>query len=911
MRIHELAKELGIENKVLVDYLKKEGANVKSHMSACPDDMIDKIKENFGQGKSSSKVENKEKPKVKAIAVPDFIAKEQPKTVPTRTAEGEKNEDGGKQIAKLEAKKAAMEKNQETEEQPKKKKKIIAVFNPQHSNTEKGRAMARQQKEEKKNAEVKPSVSRTPAKDRIPDDEVKKPLPSQLRPAKDRIPDDELEAMKAPKEEPKTQPAPKEEPKENKAKESEAVKSLREKIVKGTISVSDIQAARTKDNKGGQGEKRGNKNYQKGQQKNNQNNSNQGGPVMDSSKGKGKGGKTRHGEKQHGDKFDRLENERGAQRIQKQVQEVVEEEIKVITLPETISVKDFAAKLKMQPAALIKKMFLAGQVLTLNDILDFETAESICLDMDILVEHEVVIDYIEELLKEEEEDEATMTKRPPVVCVMGHVDHGKTSLLDAIRKTNVISREAGGITQHIGAYMVTLSSGEQITFLDTPGHEAFTAMRLRGAMATDVAILVVAADDGVMPQTVEAINHAKAAGIHVIVAVNKIDKPGANIDRVKQELSEHELVPEDWGGNTIFCPVSAKHGDGIKELLDMVILDTEILELKANKDRKARGLVIEAKLDKGRGSVATVLVQKGTLKVGDHIAMGEAYGKVRSMTNDRGEKVLEATPSTPVEITGMNGVPNAGEVFVAYDNDKDAKAFASVFIEENKKKLLAGTKKKTNLDDLFDQMKAGELKELEIIIKADVQGSVEAIKESLEKLSNDEVVVKVIHSGVGNVNESDAILASASNAIIIAFNVQADAVARDTIEHEKVDMRSYSVIYNAIDDVEAAMKGMLEPIYEEVVTGSVEVRQTFKASGIGIIAGSYITDGVITRDSKVRLSRDGEQLYDGPVASLKRFQDDVKEVKSGYECGIVLDGFSDIKEGDTMQVYIMKEVPRS
>ncbi|MBR7076897.1 MAG: translation initiation factor IF-2, partial [Lachnospiraceae bacterium] len=518
---------------------------------------------------------------------------------------------------------------------------------------------------------------------------------------------------------------------------------------------------------------------------------------------------------------------------------------------------------------------------------------------------------IEELLKEEEEDPALLEKRAPVVCVMGHVDHGKTSLLDAIRKTNVIAKEAGGITQHIGAYMVQLPNGDKITFLDTPGHEAFTAMRLRGAMATDVAILVVAADDGVMPQTVEAINHAKAAGIHVIVAVNKIDKPGANVDRVKQELSEYDLVPEDWGGNTIFVPISAKTGEGIQDLLEMVILDTEILELKANPNRKARGLVIEAKIDKGRGSVATLLVQKGTLKVGDHIAMGEAYGKVRAMLNDRRERVTSAGPSTPVEITGMNGVPNAGEVFVAYDNDKDAKAFAQVFIEENKKKLLAGTKKKTNLDDLFDQMKAGELKELEVIIKADVQGSVEAIKESLEKLSNDEVVVKVIHSGVGNVNESDAILASASNAIIIAFNVQADAVARDTIEHEKVDMRRYSVIYNAIDDVEAAMKGMLEPIYEEVVTGHVEVRQTFKASGVGIIAGSYVTDGTVTRDAKVRLTRDGELLFEGPIASLKRFQDDVKEVRSGFECGIVLNGFSDIKEGDLMEAYIMKEVPRN
>ncbi len=974
MRIHELAKEIGVDNKVIVEFLKNAGANVKSHMSACPDDMIDKVRTQFGKGGAPKPAEAEAaKPSgIKAVAVPDFIAKEQPKTVPTRTADGEKNEDGGKQIAKIEAKKAALEKAEAKEEAPKKKKKIIAVFNPQNSNTEKGRAMAKAQREDRKAAEKPkrplPSEVR-PAKDRTPDDEekpAKKILPSQLRPARDRIPDDELAAMKAaeeakkaeeaqktaeeaakveeaPKAEPVETPAleeapkaaPKAEEKKEEAKkeeapqkkESEAVKSLREKIVKGTVSVADIQISRGGKDKGkgkdGRDGRPGRDNRDRGQQGGRPQGGQQGRPGQGQSqapgkgapaadsKGKGKGGKKGKYDKQKGDKFDRLENERFAQRQQKTVKEEPEEEIKVITLPETISVKDFAAKLKMQPAALIKKLFLQGQVLTVNDILDFETAEAIALDMEILVEKEVEIDYIEELLKEEAEDESKMVKRPPVVCVMGHVDHGKTSLLDAIRKTNVIAKEAGGITQHIGAYMVQLPSGERLTFLDTPGHEAFTSMRLRGAMATDVAILVVAADDGVMPQTVEAINHAKAAGIHVIVAVNKIDKPGANIDKVKQELSEHDLVPEDWGGNTIFVPVSAKTGEGIQELLEMVILDTEILELKADPDRMARGLVIEAKLDKGRGTVATLLVQKGTLKVGDHIAMGESYGKVRAMTNDRGEKVKSASPSTPVEITGLNGVPNAGEVFVAFDNDKEAKAFAAVFVEENKKKLLAGTRKKTNLDDLFDQMKAGELKELEIIIKADVQGSVEAIKDSLEELSNDEVVVKVIHSGVGNVNESDAILASASNAIIIAFNVQADAVARDTIEHEKVDMRTYNVIYNAIDDVENAMKGMLEPIYEEEVIGHVEVRQTFKASGIGIIAGSYVLDGTVQRGCKIRLSRDGEQIFEGNLASLKRFQDDVKEVRSGYECGIVLEGFQDIKEGDQMEAYIMKEVPRS
>ncbi len=616
-------------------------------------------------------------------------------------------------------------------------------------------------------------------------------------------------------------------------------------------------------------------------------------------------------DKNRGDKFDRLENEKAAQRSVKAAAAAEpEEEIKVITLPDTISVKDFAAKLKMQPAALIKKLFLQGKVFTLNDVLDFDTAEELALDMDIICEHEVQVDYIQELLKEDEDPEETLVKRPPVVCIMGHVDHGKTSLLDAIRKTNVTAGEAGGITQRIGAYTVDVN-GRSITFLDTPGHEAFTSMRLRGAQATDVAILVVAADDGVMPQTIEAINHAKAANIHVIVAVNKIDKPGANIDKVKQELSDQGLVPEDWGGSTIFVPVSAKTREGIDNLLEMVLLDTEILDLKANPDRMARGVVIEAKLDKGRGSVATLLVQKGTLKCGDYVAMGESHGKVRVMTDDKGKSIKTAPPSTPVEITGLNGVPVAGEVFVAFDNDKAAKNFAQVYVEENKKKLLAGSRTKMSLDDVFSQIKAGELKELNIIIKADLQGSVEALKESLEKLSNDEVVVKVIHSGAGSVTESDAILASASNAIIIAFNVDTNPAAKSTIEQEHVDLRKYSVIYNAIDDVEAAMKGMLEPLKEEVIIGQAEIRQVFKSSGVGLIAGTYVTDGVIKNTASVRLSRDGEQIYDGPVASLKRFSDDAKEVRAGFECGVVLKDHQDIKEGDTMEIYEMRVVPRT
>ena len=585
------------------------------------------------------------------------------------------------------------------------------------------------------------------------------------------------------------------------------------------------------------------------------------------------------------------------------------EEIKTIVIPETITIKELAEKMKLQPSAIVKKLFLQGTIVTINQEIDFEKAEEIAMEYDVLCEKEKKINVIEELLREEEEDEKDMVSRPPVICVMGHVDHGKTSLLDAIRQSNVTSREAGGITQHIGAYVVEVN-GQRITFLDTPGHEAFTAMRMRGAQATDIAILVVAADDGVMPQTVEAINHAKAAGVEIIVAVNKIDKPSANVERVKQELSEYELIPEDWGGSTVFVPVSAHTKEGIPELLEMILLTAEVKELKANPNRKARGLVIEAQLDKGRGPVATVLVQKGTLKVGDSIAAGSCYGRVRAMMDDKGNRVKEAGPSTPVEILGLNDVPNAGEVFVALQNEKEARSFAETFITEGKNKLIEDTKAKLSLDDLFSQIKAGNVKELPIIVKADVQGSVEAVKQSLVKLSNEEVVVKVIHGGVGTINESDVTLASASNAIIIGFNVRPDATAKSIADREKVDMRLYRVIYQAIEDVEAAMKGMLDPVYEEQVTGHAIVRQTFKASGVGTIAGSYVLDGKITRGSKARITREGEQIFEGPLASLKRFKDDVKEVNAGYECGLVFEGFNDLKEDDMIEIYIMVEVPR-
>ena len=590
-------------------------------------------------------------------------------------------------------------------------------------------------------------------------------------------------------------------------------------------------------------------------------------------------------------------------------QEEKKPEIKEITIPEKLTIRELAEAMKMQPSAIVKKLFMEGQMVTVNHEIDFEQAEEIALGFDIIAEKEEKVDVIEELLKEEEEDESTMVSRPPVVCVMGHVDHGKTSLLDAIRKTNVTRGEAGGITQHIGAYVVDIN-GQKITFLDTPGHEAFTAMRMRGANSTDIAVLVVAADDGVMPQTVEAISHAKAAGVEIIVAINKIDKPSANIERVKQELSEYELIPEDWGGTTPFVPVSAKTGEGIDDLLEMILLTAEVSELKANPNRAARGLVIEAQLDKGKGPVATILVQKGTLHVGDFIAAGACSGKVRAMMDDKGRRVKQAGPSTPVEILGLGDVPNAGEVLMSFENDKEAKNFAAAFVSENKNRLLEETKGKLSLDNLFDQIQASDLKELPIIVKADVQGSVEAVKQSLVKLSNEEVVVRVIHGGVGAINESDVSLAATSNAIIIGFNVRPDTTAKQLAEQEGVDLRLYKVIYQAIEDVEAAMKGMLDPVFEEKVIGHAEVRQLFKASGIGTIAGSYVLDGTFQRGCKVRISRGEDQIYEGELASLKRFKDDVKEVRAGYECGLVFQDFNDVKEEDKVEAYIMVEVPR-
>ncbi len=591
-----------------------------------------------------------------------------------------------------------------------------------------------------------------------------------------------------------------------------------------------------------------------------------------------------------------------------QKEQKVKKEKKKVLIPNEITVGELASRLGISPTEVIKKLMLLGVMAAVNQTIDFDIASLVAEELDAIVEKEIILTNEEILLEEAEDKEEDLQPRSPVVVVMGHVDHGKTSLLDAIRSTHVTDTEAGGITQHIGAHRVRIHD-KKITFLDTPGHEAFTAMRARGAQVTDIAILVVAADDGIMPQTVEAINHAKAANLSIIVAINKIDKEGANPDRIKQELTEHELIPEDWGGDTICVEVSAKKKQNIEGLLEMVLLVAEMRDLKANPNKRASGTVIESKLDKGRGPVATVLVQSGTLKVGDIVIAGTAVGHVRAMLDDKGKNVKKAGPSVPVEILGLSEVPSGGEIFNVVSDERLAKTV----VDERKFKIKEEKIKSTTavtLDDLFDRIKEGQVKELNIIVKADVQGSVEAVKQSLEKLSNEEVRVKTIHGGVGAIRESDVMLAYASNAIIVGFNVRPDAGAAMSAEAQGVDMRLYRVIYEAIEEIEAAMKGMLEPTFKEEVTGHAEIRQTFKVSGVGTIAGCYVTDGVINRNSQVRIVRDGIVVHEGALASLKRFKDDAKEVNSGYECGLSIERFNDIKEGDVVECFQMVEVDR-
>ena len=934
MRVYELSKEINVPNKELVEYLSKSNSDIKTHSSSVSDAEAESARKYFAKGRNTS--ETKEQAPKTETPKTETPKTETPKT---ETAAGA---DASKDAAP--------------------KKKIFASYNPQNS----GRKEVRDQRRtgdrrdgrpgDRRDNKVRPDgrpVERIRPRDNAkpgerPSDRVRpdgtmvdrKPRPD-ARPAErrqDGRPDDNRRQDGRPGDNRRQDGRPGDgrrqdgrpvdnrrqdgRPGDNRRQDGRPGDNRRQDGRSGDNRRQDgrfadrRQDGRNQDRNAAPDNRRTGGNDRNNFRKDDRNSGFDGGEAIKEREAKEQRNRDRENRKRDNssyDKTERMENtkalEKNMNKVKQQQKKAEEETIRTLTLPDTLTVKELADMMKIAPAALVKKLFLQGTVVTINQEIDFDTAEEIALEYNCICEHEVKVDVIEELLKEEEDDPSTLVPRPPVVCVMGHVDHGKTSLLDAIRSTHVTSREAGGITQHIGAYTVE-AHGQQITFLDTPGHEAFTAMRMRGAKSTDIAILVVAADDGVMPQTVEAINHAKAAGIEIVVAINKIDKPSANIERVKQELVEYELIPEDWGGSTIFCPVSAHTGEGIDNLLDMLLLTAEILELKANPNRRARGLVLEGRLDKGKGPVATMLVQKGTLHVGDHIAVGSCHGKIRAMVDDKGKRIQQAGPSIPVEILGLNDVPNAGDVFVSPETEKEARSFAETYIREGREKLLEETKSKMSLDDLFSQIQAGNLKELHIIVKADVQGSVEAVKQSLMKLSNDEVVVKVIHAGVGAINESDVILASASNAIIIGFNVRPDNQAKAVADAENVDLRLYRVIYQAIEDVEAAMKGMLDPKYEEKVIGHAEVRQTYKASDVGTIAGSYVLDGVLTRGCSVRLMRGDDMIYDGPLASLKRFKDDAKEVKEGYECGCVLEKFNDIMEGDILEAYTMVEIPR-
>ena len=969
IRIHEIAKELKIQSKDVIEFLKEKNIFGKVANSSIEDDVIAMVRNKFVGGKTEAPKSEISKPETskkdlkleknttKDVKVEKNTVKDSKQGI--GESEKMKSETSKVEVVKSETiKKDSLE--EKTTERPKKKSSITAVFNPQNSKTA-PRRQARPQGEknnkvqgDKTNKSQDDKINRNQRGDKVIKAQEEQPVRPQgdrsnNRPQGDRSnnrPQGDRSNNRPQGDRSNNRPQgdrsnnrPQGDRSNNRPQGDRSNNRPQgdrsNNRPQGDRSNNRPQGDRTNNRPQGdrsnnrpQGD-RTNRSYQNGrsnqrnrfEQEINKLNQNSPSPSIEETRGKEsrerdnrKGNSQRHEKELMGKKkerFDNLEKKTRSKKNQQpqQSQQKEEETIKTITIPEKLTIKELADHMKIQASAIIKKLFLQGTMVTVNSEIDFKAAEEIALEFNCICEQEEKVDVIAELLKEEEEDVSIQEKRPPVVCVMGHVDHGKTSLLDAIRDTHVIDREAGGITQHIGAYMVECN-GEKITFLDTPGHEAFTAMRMRGANATDIAILVVAADDGVMPQTVEAISHAKAAGVEIIVAINKIDKPSANIERVKQELAEYELIPEDWGGSTIFVPVSAHSHEGIDTLLEMVLLTAEICELKANPKRNARGLVIEAQLDKGRGSVATVLVQKGTLKVGQPVACGSCYGKVRAMIDDKGRRVKEAGPSTPVEILGLNSVPNAGEIFVCTDSEKEAKSFADTFISEGREKMLEDTKSRMSLDDLFSQIQSGNIKELPIIVKADVQGSVEAVKQSLIKLSDEEVVVKVIHGGVGAINESDVSLASASNAIIIGFNVRPDATAKATAEREGVDIRLYKVIYNAIEDVQAAMKGMLDPIFEEKILGHAEVRQIFKASGVGNIAGSCVLDGIFQRGCKVRISREGEQIFEGNLASLKRFKDDVKEVKAGYECGLVFEGFNDIQELDIVESYTMIEVPR-
>ena len=906
IKIGDLAKELGVENKAVIAYLQEQGVtSAKVWNSSIEEDEAAIARRHFGAGEAPA---DEKKAAAKKPAAKDAAVKKVVEKAPEKKAVASENKASSKSSQKGTE---AAEKSTPVREGAapvKKKKTIIFVSNPNNSGSApQGRTGAggrgayrdRTQVTTPTHRLIKPLTA--PSQPESYQSGVQKIPPKPVKkPATGNPPE---EATLTPKAGMEIPPAPKKGEKKAAAQEKAQAQAQPQVQRPGTDKAAAAPApdkGQGKAGKGGKGREDG-----KGKRFEDGKGGQQQGRKAEKER---KGAKNLAGSYTGEDQMPR--SKRVGRFIKPEVKPAEpEEQIKVITIPEKITIKELADKMKMQPSVIIKKLFMSGQIVTVNSELSFEEAENIAIEYEIICEKEVEVDVIEELLKEDDDAEETLVKRPPVVAVMGHVDHGKTSLLDAIRETNVTDREAGGITQRIGAYTVKVN-GQKITFLDTPGHEAFTAMRMRGANSTDIAILVVAADDGVMPQTVEAINHAKAAGVEIVVAINKIDKAGANIDRVKQELTEHELIPVDWGGTTEFCTVSAKSGEGIETLLETILLTADIMELKANPNRDARGLVLEAELDKGRGPVANVLVQKGTLHVGDYISAGAAHGRVRAMVDDKGRRVKEALPSQPVEILGLSDVPDAGEVFVGHNSDKEAKQYADTYLQLHKKNLIDETKARMSLDDLYSQIEEGKLKELNIVIKADVQGSVEALKQSLLKLSNDEVVVKVIHGGVGAINESDVTLAATSNAVIIGFDVRPDTTAKSLAEQEGVEIKLYKVIYQAIEAVEYAMKGMLAPVYEEKILGHAEVRQIFKASAIGNIAGSYVLDGIIQKGCMVRIKRGDEQIFEGNLASLKRFKDDVKEVREGYECGLVFDGFDAIAEQDVVEAYTMVEVPR-
>lgn len=870
-RVHEVAKDLGVASKDIIALLKEKLGVEKKHMTALSSDELSFIFEYFTQ---KNQVENFD----------NYFAQMKPEN--------------------------------KTEEKPKKepaKKKSTVSKNKNDSKLEKGKSSEKTENEKETNLSV----------------QKKKATEEPLQEAKKAIAKKEpVKEEKRPETKSKAERQFKQPVKETKAAAKDIINKEKSYVEKKSSSVNA-----SKNVKNRSAETQGTVTFRRETSKEV---SNKSAEAQSKKKPAGRIIDTRSAHvdiERYNEKYDRLASEkmhtdntvrkqkinqkshnRGKIRSAKRETEAerlkriaLERKNKPITvsIPSEITVGELALRLKATAAEVIKKLMMMGTMASINDVIDFDTASLVAMEFHAKVEKEVEITIEERIIDDSEDADENLTPRAPIVVVMGHVDHGKTSLLDAIRKANVTSTEAGGITQHIGAYRVNLN-GKYITFLDTPGHEAFTTMRARGAQVTDIAILVVAADDGIMPQTVEAINHAKAAGVSMIVAINKMDKPGANPENIKQQLTEHEIIPEEWGGDVPCIPVSAKKREGIEDLLEMVNLIAEMKELKANKDRAAKGTVIEARLDKGRGSVATMLVQNGTLKVGDIVVAGTAVGKVRAMTNDLGQRVKSAGPSVPVEITGLDTVPQGGDKFNAVSDER----LARELVEQRKNKIKEeqfNSRTKVTLDNLFDQMQQGDIKELKIIVKADVQGSVEAVRQSLERLSNSEVRVNVIHGAVGAINESDVMLASASNAIIVGFNVRPESQAEENAKLNGVDMRLYRIIYNCIDEITAAMKGMLAPKVREVQLGKAECRQVYKISSVGTIAGCYVTEGKITRNAQIRVVRDGIVITEDSILSLKRFKDDAKEVAQGYECGIGLEKFNDIKENDVFEAFIMEE----